>query len=243
MRENDISVKIYTDISDTDLDSTIQSFKHDHPHCGLSLVQGHLLANNIKIQRRRIRESLRRVDPLGVNFRRQHAIHRRVYRIPGPNSLWHIDGHHSLIRWRMVLHGGIDGFSRMIVFLHCSTNNRSETVFNLFNEAIKRFNVPSRVRSDKGGENIRVCEFMISYRGVAEVTPIDRKLKVLRCKWFCSSHDLGLQTMLTEKNQTSKEKRSAVYKERRHQAELFYFKIAVRLKRRWVQKAVYTKTA
>ncbi len=43
----------------------------------------------------------------------------------------------------------------------------------------------------------------------------DRKLKVLRCKRFCSSHDLGLQTMLTKKNQTSKAKRSAVYKERR----------------------------
>ena len=40
----------------------------------------------------------------------------------------HIDGHHKLIRWRFVIHGGIDGFSRCIVFLQCSTNNKSETV-------------------------------------------------------------------------------------------------------------------
>ena len=33
------------------------------------------------------------------------------------NSLWHIDGHHSLIRWHVVVHGGIDGFSRMITYL------------------------------------------------------------------------------------------------------------------------------
>ena len=26
--------------------------------------------------------------------------------------------------WHFIIHGGIDGFSRMIVFLHCNTNNR-----------------------------------------------------------------------------------------------------------------------
>ena len=31
-------------------------------------------------------------------------------------------------RWRFVIHGGIDGFSRMIVFLQCSTNNKPVTV-------------------------------------------------------------------------------------------------------------------
>ena len=25
-----------------------------------------------------------------------------------PNSLWHIDGHHSLIRWQFVIHGCCD---------------------------------------------------------------------------------------------------------------------------------------
>ena len=25
----------------------------------------------------------------------------------GPNALWHIDGHHALIRWRLVTHGGL----------------------------------------------------------------------------------------------------------------------------------------
>ena len=24
----------------------------------------------------------------------------------GPNSLWHIDGNHKLIKWHLVIHGG-----------------------------------------------------------------------------------------------------------------------------------------
>ena len=68
----------------------------------------------------------------------------------GPNSLWHIDGHHSLETWGFVIHGGMDGFSRLIVFLKCSTNNRSDTVLDLFLTATQRFEWPSRVRSDHG---------------------------------------------------------------------------------------------
>ena len=29
----------------------------------------------------------------------------------------HIDGNHKLIRWGFVIHGGIDGFSRKIMYL------------------------------------------------------------------------------------------------------------------------------
>jgi len=45
-----------------------------------------------------------------------------------------LDGHHKLIRWRFVTHGGIDGYNRMIVFLKCSTNNQAVTVYQLFRE-------------------------------------------------------------------------------------------------------------
>ena len=65
-----------------------------------------------------------------------------------------------------VVHGGIDGYSRVIVYLYCSTNNRSETVTELFHQATTLFGVPSRVRSDRGGENVGVCEFIIQIRGL-----------------------------------------------------------------------------
>ena len=35
------------------------------------------------------------------------------------------DGHHKSIRWKTVTHAGIDGFSRMIVYMKCSNNNKS----------------------------------------------------------------------------------------------------------------------
>ncbi|KIJ99156.1 hypothetical protein K443DRAFT_62827, partial [Laccaria amethystina LaAM-08-1] len=37
--------------------------------------------------------------------------HKR-YHVPRPNSLWHIDGHHKLIVWGIVIHGIADGYSR-----------------------------------------------------------------------------------------------------------------------------------
>ena len=56
----------------------------------------------------------------------------------------------------MVVHGGIDGYSRFVVFLTCNNNNKSETVFQLFEKAIHEYGVPDRIRTDKGGENIKV---------------------------------------------------------------------------------------
>ena len=92
-------------------------------------------------------------------------IRRRRYSVPGPNSLWHMDGHHSLITWGFVIHGIINGFSRMIVGLKCATNNRKETVALLFREATDKFGLPSRVRTDKGGENVLVWEIMENLKG------------------------------------------------------------------------------
>ncbi len=39
--------------------------------------------------------------------------------VPHPNAVCHIDGNMSLIRWGFVIHGGIDGYSRMVTYLSC----------------------------------------------------------------------------------------------------------------------------
>ena len=53
-------------------------------------------------------------------------------------------------RWRIVIHGGIDGFSRKIMFLKASTDNKASTVFSAFLGAVQKHGLPVRTRTDKG---------------------------------------------------------------------------------------------
>lgn len=86
---------------------------------------------------------------------------RRVYRVPGPNAVWHVDGNHKLIRWHLVIHGAIDGYSRTITFLKCSSNNTASTVLTYFQTAVEAHGLPTRIRTDLGGENIDVWHYMV----------------------------------------------------------------------------------
>ena len=81
----------------------------------------------------------------------------------GPNSVWHLDGYHKLIRWGIVIHGAVDGYSRLPVYLKVASNNQAVTVLNWFLGAIMEYGLPSRIRCDKGGENTLVSQFMLSH--------------------------------------------------------------------------------
>ena len=77
-----------------------------------------------------------------------------------------IDGHHKLIRWKTVTHGGIDSYSRMITYLKYSSNNKSLNVYNCFLEAVQLHGLPSRLRCDQGYENQLVARYMLEHRGI-----------------------------------------------------------------------------
>ena len=79
----------------------------------------------------------------------------------------HLDGHHKLIRWRIVIHGAIDGFSRAVVFLKASTNNNATTVLELFLRATEVYSYPKRIRTDYGTENLAVAREMLTHYGSA----------------------------------------------------------------------------
>lgn len=49
-----------------------------------------------------------------------------------------------------MVHGCTDGYSRTVVYLRCNTDNTSATVFE---EAVFKWGLPSRVTDDMGVEN------------------------------------------------------------------------------------------
>ena len=159
-------VQPYSLLLDNDLDEVIKRLKQEYPFSGIRILMGALQSEGIKVTRQRLQNSIQRVDVLGSVSRSIRTTMRRIYRVSGPNALWHIDGNHKLIRWKFVIHGGIDGFSRMITYIHCSGNNKAQTVFQYFREGTYEFGIPSRVRADKGGENVRIEQFMNRYRGI-----------------------------------------------------------------------------
>lgn len=158
--------RVFSAMTDVELDNVVRQVLEVTPASGLRMVQGSLRQQGFRVQRARILHSLRRVDPITSTLRNSRRIIRRSYNVCNPNSLWHIDGNHKLIEpYRIVIHGGIDGYSRLVVYLKASTNNRADTVLDSFQEAVDKYNLPSRVQSDLGLENIEVARYMLERRG------------------------------------------------------------------------------
>ena len=91
MREHNIAIEgRFTGHSDENLRDAVTSIKQEFPNSGEVMVQGHIRAQGIHVQRSRIRATIRNVDPEGVRTRQRLRIRRRVYSVPCPNYLWHV---------------------------------------------------------------------------------------------------------------------------------------------------------
>jgi hypothetical protein len=104
----------YTTLTNDEVDARIRQYRLERPNSGLRYLRGAFRADNIRIQKRRLAAALQRVDPVGRQIRRNARIERRKYEVSRPDALWHLDGHHKLIRWGIVIHGMIDGYCRTV---------------------------------------------------------------------------------------------------------------------------------
>lgn len=127
LQELGLNTKFDT-LTDDELDVLTRQFKAKKPTSGLRYLRGNLRKHGVRMQKERVRHSLKRVDGLGQALRTRLAIKRRRYTVPHPNYLWHCDGHHKLIWWGVVIHGFIDGYCRTVSRQFVSTLRMMSTL-------------------------------------------------------------------------------------------------------------------
>ena len=83
--EEGIALSTYSEMADDELDDIVRDIKRNHPFSGFSLLYGAIKSRGINIQQHRLRDSIRRVDPVRTNARLTQVVQRRQYNVPIPH--------------------------------------------------------------------------------------------------------------------------------------------------------------
>ncbi|KAL1489247.1 hypothetical protein ABEB36_014180 [Hypothenemus hampei] len=118
-------------ITDEQLRISIQEILNITTNAGEVYILGALMAKGYNIPRWRVRDCLYALHGVGRAMRSRKTIVRRVYRVKGSNYLWHMDSNHKLVTFRFIFHGCFDGYSRMIIYLECKSNNKNEELYGV----------------------------------------------------------------------------------------------------------------
>jgi len=151
--------------SDEDVCAAVATVLKTYPDMGREKIVAAVKVEGVSATRRQVEAALLLLrGPSGS--RKCKPIQRRTYTVPGSNYMWHHDGQHGLIRWKLVIHAFVDGHARFVVGIQVSPNNRAITVFNLFLDAADEHGTPYHVRGDHGVENVLVADYMEATRGL-----------------------------------------------------------------------------
>ncbi|KAK6980543.1 hypothetical protein R3P38DRAFT_3334209 [Favolaschia claudopus] len=182
-------------LSDSELDQLVASTLEIFPQFGRRMIRGHLKSQGYRVPRERITASYLRVHGAPAIFG-DRQISRKKYSVPGPLSLAHLDGQHGLIRYKMVIHCIIDGYSRFVLGIRVHDNNRGASVLQLLLDVISTHGRPSRMRGDHGVENIEVTIYMEEVNGTGRGSFIWGKVMSVHNTrierlWYDVTHGFG----------------------------------------------------
>ncbi|KAF8587643.1 hypothetical protein K439DRAFT_1337623, partial [Ramaria rubella] len=116
LKEAGLHVKFST-LADDDLVLLLKAFKQQQTESGLWYFIGWLQTNGIHVQKERIRLVWAPMNAVEQSLQHDAMHDRWVYTISRPNRVWHLDGHHKLIMYGIVVHGIIDGFCHTVCSL------------------------------------------------------------------------------------------------------------------------------
>jgi len=107
-------------LDDDNLDAIMAQILEIFPAFGRRMINGHLVHLGHTIPRERIRAAYERVmgAPAALT---SHPLARRVYRVAGPNALWHHDGQHGKFCATILLPLFVSCISRPHSLPHCYT--------------------------------------------------------------------------------------------------------------------------
>lgn len=108
-------------MTDEELEELVTLYKVCQPSQGLRYLMAFIKSRGLSVQGERARLCLRKHSKL-----RWALMDRKIqercgkYESRGPNEVWHIDGHHKLILWGIVIHGVVDGYCRTVSYKRIS---------------------------------------------------------------------------------------------------------------------------
>ncbi|KAJ7849863.1 hypothetical protein B0H14DRAFT_2300260, partial [Mycena olivaceomarginata] len=80
------------------------------PDSGVRYLIGFLCQLSLRVQKQRVYSSVHWVGRLGRILCQCRVIKHKLYEVLQPHALWHVDGHHKLILWGIVIHGFNGGY-------------------------------------------------------------------------------------------------------------------------------------
>ena len=88
--EYDLLADPVNTLNDNELKDLLRRIRREYPNIGQTMIMGLIRAQGYHVSRARVRDATQQIDPLGTALHWHMITCRRQYRVPSPNSLWHI---------------------------------------------------------------------------------------------------------------------------------------------------------